>query len=447
MIITRPLRKPFWIIKSFIQKHQKLILFTSLIAAFIFFFAKNLMTLLPRIKADTKIGVVGQYTMNTLPSQISQTISRGLVKVDDSGQITPDMAKSWEILEDETLYRFYLKPDVLWSNGSALKAKDIQLEIPNVTLNYPEEHIIEFQLEESFSPFLTTLSRPLFKNNQVGAGKYTIKKLRYQGPYLKSLELAGTTQNLIYHFYPSHQAAWLGFRLGKVDKLENLIINPLNDQWQKKLDLQQHTNLNQYLAVIFNLNHPQLVSKPLRQALAYAIKNKSPSPETRALTPISPQSWTYNSNVKPYDYNPSQAQELFDSAKEEASISGQLKLTLGTSQSLLSLAESIAQSWQDTLPVKVEVKIINSIEPDFQAILVAQQIPLDPDQHALWHSTQDTNISRYSDLKIDKLLEDGRKISDPDKRQEIYQDFQRFLVEDSPAIFLQHPVTYTISRK
>jgi len=446
MIITRPLRKPFWIIKSFIQKHQKLILWTSLIAAFIFFFAKNLLLLLPRIKPSTKIGVVGQYTMNTLPSQISQTISRGLVKVNDSGQITSDMAKSWEILEDETLYRFYLKPDVLWSDGSALEAKDIQLDIPNVNLNYPEEHVIDFKLEESFSPFLITLSRPLFKNNQVGAGKYTIKRLRYQGPYLKSLELAGAKQNLIYHFYPSHQAAWLGFRLGEVNKLENLIINPLNDQWQKKLDLQQQINLNQYLAVIFNLNHPQLVSKPLRQALAYAIKDKSPSPETRALTPISPQSWTYNSKVKPYDYNPSQAQELFDSAKEEASISGQLELTLGTSQSLLSLAESIAQSWQDTLPVKIEVKIINSIEPDFQAILIAQQIPLDPDQHALWHSTQDTNISHYSDLKIDKLLEDGRKISDPDKRQEIYQDFQRFLIEDSPAIFLQHPITYTISR-
>ncbi|MCG2691827.1 hypothetical protein L6272_03300, partial [Microgenomates group bacterium] len=94
-----------------------------------------------------------------------------------------------------------------------------------------------------------------------------------------------------------------------------------------------------------------------------------------------------------------------------------------------------------------KVKIVNSIDPDFQALLVAQEIPLDPDQHALWHSTQDTNITHYSDLKIDKLLEDGRKISDQAKRKEIYQDFQRFLLEDSPAIFLSYPTTYTISRK
>jgi len=447
MILTRPFRKPLWIIKSFFEKHQKLILWGTLIGFFLFLFTKNLLPLLPRGKPETKIGLVGQYTINTIPSHIGQSISRGLMKVDQSGQITPDIAKSWEVLEEETLYRIYLKSDVFWNDDSVLKAKDIKLEIPNVAVSYPEDHIIEFKLEESYSPFLVTLSRPLFKNNTISAGDYTIRKIRYQGPYLKSLELVGSKQNLTYRFYPSHQAAWLGFKLGEVNKLENLIINPLNDKWAKKVNLSQKVNLNRYIAVIFNLQHPQLGNKPLRQALAYAVKSKSPSAETRALTPISPQSWVYNDNVKPYRFSSNQAQELFETASEEASISGQLEITLGTSQSLLSLAESIAQSWEDTLPVKVEVKTINSIEPDFQAILIAQEIPLDPDQHALWHSTQDTNISRYSDLKIDKLLEDGRKISDPKKRKEIYQDFQRFLVEDSPAVFLQHPVSYTIERK
>lgn len=447
MILTRPLRKPFWIIKSFIAKHQKLMLWAGLIGIFIFLFTRSLLPLLPRLKPGSKIGLVGQYTMTSLPRHISQSISRGLMKVDDSDQVSPDIVDSWEILEEETLYRFYLKPDIIWSDGSVLKAKDIQLEIPNVTVNYPDSHLIEFKLEESYSPFLTTLSRPLFKNNQIGIGEYTIKQIRYQGPYLKSLELVSSKQSLTYRFYPSHQAAWLGFRLGEVNKLENLIVNPLNDKWQKKVNLEQKINLNQYLAIIFNLQHPQLGNKPLRQALAYAIKDKSSSPETRALSSISPQSWVYNPDVKPYDFNPNQAQELFDTATEEASISGNLEITLGTSQSLLSLAESIAKSWQDTLPVKVEVKIISSIDPDFQAILIAQEIPLDPDQHALWHSTQDTNIAHYSDLKIDKLLEDGRKISDPEKRQEIYQDFQRFLAEDSPAIFLQHPITYTVEKK
>ena len=70
---------------------------------------------------------------------------------------------------------------------------------------------------------------------------------------------------------------------------------------------------------------------------------------------------------------------------------------MGTSDSFLELAETIAKDWENVLDVDVDVKIINSIEPDFQAILIAQEIPLDPDQQALWHSTQETNISHYQD--------------------------------------------------
>jgi len=447
MILTRPLRKPLWILGSFFKKHQKLILGVFLISLLLLFFSKNLLPLLPKLKPTQKIGIVGQYSINNLPQSVSQSISRGLFKINQQGQVVPDVAKSWEVLEDETLYRIYLNPDVIWSDNEILTSKDIIIEIPNVTISYPDDYIIEFKLKEPYSPFLVTLSRPLFKNKTIGIGEYIVKKTKTKGPYLKSLELAGGKQNLTYRFYPSHQAAWLGFQLGEVDKLDNIIINPLSEQWQKKVNLEQQTNFNQYLAIVFNLSHPQLGNKPLRQALAYAIKEKAPNQESRALSSISPNSWAYNPKVKPYNFNSNQAKELFDTATEEASISGKLELSLGTSQSLLDLAESIAKSWEEVLPVKIDVKIINSIEPDFEAILIAQEIPLDPDQHALWHSTQDTNISHYSDLKIDKLLEDGRTISDPKKRKEIYQDFQRFLVEDSPVIFLSHPTTYTISRK
>jgi len=446
MILTRPLRKPLWILGSFFKKHQKLILIAFSLSLFILLFSKNLIPLLPKLKPSEKIGIVGQYTMNNLPLSVSQTISRGLTKTDQNGQVIPDIAKSWQVLEEETLYKIYLNPEILWNDGSILQSEDIQIEIPEVNISYPDKYIIEFKLKEPYSPFLSLLSRPLFKDKTIGIGNYIIKKIKTKGPYLKSLELAGSKQNLTYRFYPSHQSAWLGFKLGEVDQLENIILNPLDDKWQKKVNLEQKINLNQYLAIIFNLQDPQLGNKPLRQALAYAIKEKAPDQELRALSPISPNSFTYNPKVKQYNFNVDQAKELFETATEEASISGKLEISLGTSQPLLTLAESIAQSWEETLPVKVEVKIINFIEPDFQAILIAQEIPLDPDQHALWHSTQNSNISHYSDLKIDKLLEDGRKISDPEKRKEIYQDFQRFLVEDSPAIFLQHPITYTLSR-
>ena len=446
MMLTRPFRKPLWIIRSFVEKHKKLIGAAALIGVVIFLLAKNFIPLLPKIKATKRIGIVGSYSFGNLPYDINQTISRGLTKINVNGEVVPDIAKSWEILEEETLYRVHLKPDSFWSDGSPIVSQDLSLHLPDVETRHPEKYVIEFKLKESYAPFLGLLAQPLWKNQQFGAGNYSIKSLKQRGPTISSISLNGKTQNLDYRFYASYESAWLGFKLGQVDSLTNLIVNPLPQNWQDKVNLTTNTAYHQYLGVVFNLNDPMLSSKPLRQALAYAIANKAPN-QVRALSPISPQSWAYNASVKPYDFNPDQAKELFDRATEEATLSADLTLSLGTSQSLLPRAETIAASWQEVLPIKVEVKIINAIEPNFQAVLIAQEIPLDPDQHALWHSTQPTNLSHFSDLRVDKLLEDGRKTSDQKERRDIYLDFQRFLVEETPVIFLEHPTTYTISRK
>ncbi len=49
--------------------------------------------------------------------------------------------------------------------------------------------------------------------------------------------------------------------------------------------------------------------------------------------------------------------------------------------------------------------------------------------------------------KVDKILEDARRITDLDARRENYLDFQKFLLEDCPAIFLSYPQFFNIERK
>jgi peptide/nickel transport system substrate-binding protein len=94
------------------------------------------------------------------------------------------------------------------------------------------------------------------------------------------------------------------------------------------------------------------------------------------------------------------------------------------------------------------LQVISQIPSDYQAFLAIFDIPDDPDQYSMWHSTQTaTNITHYQNPRIDKLLEDGRSEINIDARKKIYFDFQRFLVEDSPAAFLYYPTTYSIGRK
>ncbi|MBU2052331.1 ABC transporter substrate-binding protein [Patescibacteria group bacterium] len=447
MILTRPFRKPWWWLKSFFKKQQKLILSAAAIGILALVLLRNVLPLLPQLKPKEKIGLVGQYSLNSLPLNLIQNIGRGLFKTSQDGTVLPDLALNWQLSDNDTRYLVTLKRGQLWRDGTPIISSDLSFDLPNVTVGYPDLETVEFKLSQPYSPFLSLLTRPVFKKKTIGAGDYSIKSVEWQGQYLKRLRLNGPNRELDYRFYLSHQAAWLGFKLGEVDRLENLIVNPAGEAWLNKIELKSRLNQQAYLGILFNLSDPNLSNKSMRQALAYAIKDKAPDSASRALSPLSPDSWAYNPNVKPYDFNPGQAKELFDKFTEESSFEGQLELTLGTSASFLQLAETMAQSWQETLGVKVNVKTINSLESDWQVILVAQEIPADPDQFTLWHSTQKTNITHYSDLKVDKLLEDGRQISDQAKRNEIYQDFQRFIVEDSPIIFLSHPTTYTISRK
>jgi peptide/nickel transport system substrate-binding protein len=85
-------------------------------------------------------------------------------------------------------------------------------------------------------------------------------------------------------------------------------------------------------------------------------------------------------------------------------------------------------------------------------LLFGQEVDVDPDRYAQWHSTQvaypGLNFSSYEQMRVDKALEQGRKTLDRNKRIEHYANFQRVLTADVPAIFLYQPVyTFAVSEK
>ena len=160
--------------------------------------------------------------------------------------------------------------------------------------------------------------------------------------------------------------------------------------------------------------------------------------------PISPLSWAYNPQVKEYGYDPTRFKEIMDALPKESKEGINIKLT--TSPSLLSYAEEIARNWNE-VGVPTNVQVTPVIPSEFQVFLTILDIPKDPDQYSLWHTDIPSNISKFSNVRIDKFLEDGRSELNFDARRKIYLDFQRYLLEDLPAAFLYHPVYYTIERK
>jgi len=383
-----------------------------------------------------RIGIAGRFSTDSLPKSVVEQVSMGLTKVNKSGEATAGLAQSWVEDEDGKIWRFSLG-EHRWQDGKKVSSADIDYNFEDVGVRRPDDKTIEFELKSGFSPFPLVVSRVVFRKGLLGTGEWRVGNVEFVGNYIRSLTLKnGSNSRKVYKFYPSEDQVKLAFKLGQIDKMVELISSKPFDEWST-VEVDEIVNYSRFVGVFYNTEDEILASKSFRQALSYAI-DKDSFEGPRATGPISPYSWAYNPQVKGYDYDVGRAKELLEDTAD---------IKLVTTPPLLDIAEKVAGYWRE-IGVATTVQVTSVVPEEFQAFLVMYDIPADPDQYSTWHSEQfGTNISRYKNPRIDKLLEDGRLEMDMDERKKIYLDFQRFLLEDSPATFLFHPVSYTVSRR
>lgn len=391
-------------------------------------------------KPVIKQGIIGTYTETDLPEMATRLLSSGLVIIDKSGTPQPDLAASWESTSEGKVYTVRLKDNLTWADGTPLLATDFSVPFKeSVQQKVIDEKTIEYTLPDSFVPFPTLLNRQVFKaGTYLGTGPYKVTRMRKDGIFVKELIMDSEQENLprvIMRFYPNEKTAKNALKLGEIQALMG-VIEPGELAMERTYKLKYHTNYQQLVTVFFNTADPILSDENLRAALAYS----APSilNEAEAKTSVSPNSWAFNSQVRDYLANNEAAQASFKKIQNKDGLKN-AQITLTTTPSLQSVGEQVIAEW-NKLGVNVVLRIESGIPQNFQALLITQNIPADPDQYALWHSTQvQTNISKVASPRIDKDLEDGRKIPDIEVRKARYQDFQRVLLEQAPAVFLYFP--------
>lgn len=437
------LRYIFRLISAFFLRFRALILIGIGFGVLFFFVIRFLIPLIVGRNVE-RTGLTGRFTITNLPNDILEMVGRGLTKIDKNGNITPDLAESWETPDKGKTWIFKLKNDIFWQDGKKIVSNGISYQFTDVTIERPDNRTIVFKLQNSYSAFPLIVAKPTFEKGLLGSGEWRVKKLSLNGNYIESMTLKNkNNKQIIYKFFPTEERTKLAFKLGEVDLIKDLIDPTPFNTWDK-VKITKTTNTGESVAIFFNTTDKNLAEKSLRQALNYAI-NKSAFGNDRAISPISIDSWAFNPQVKPYKYDHEKAKKIIDDYKKTAKIDS-LELTLTTSPILLSQAEKIAKDWE-AVGVKVKLQVFSNIPGDYQTLLAIFDIPEDPDQYSMWHSTQTaTNITHHQDPRIDKLLEDGRSQINLEDRKKIYLDFQRFLVEDSPAAFLYYPTIFTIKR-
>jgi peptide/nickel transport system substrate-binding protein len=394
-------------------------------------------------------GIVGTYLEEDLPELITNLLSDSLVEVDKTGTPQPKLVKEIKHDKDGKVYTITLADNLFWSDGKEVVSQDILIPIHGISASYPNSKTIEVKLADSFSPFPTLLTKPIFKKEDklTGIGPYKIDSIQKDQIFVKKVVLKpndNSLPDLIIKVYPNEKIAKNALNLGEISAL--IGVNEVSDfSDQKTMSSQSFVNYQQIVTIFYNTQDPILSDENFRVALSFA-SPEIPN-EAVAKTSIPPNSWAYNDQVRDYlsDYESAQTYlKKVQKGKDET-------ITLTATSSLKGVGERVVESWKK-LGIKAVLRVESGIPQNFQALLIAQNIPTDPDQYSLWHSTQkQTNISKLSDPsvspRIDKDLEDGRKITDIDVRKAKYADFQKILLDHAPATFLYFPKYNVVYRK
>lgn len=391
-----------------------------------------------------RIGVIGDFTPSTLPLSVQEEISFGLTILAPDGTAGPGLASSWETSDGGKHYVFHLRSDRLWHNGKPVESKDINYNIRDVLFSAIDNHTLSVTLKEPFSPFPTLVAKPIFGPGLRGFGPYRVASIKLKAEAVSSITLIpfSDPKKLAkeYRFYRTEAQAITAYKLGDIDRIEDLADVSDLTSWGKTAIIPK-TRYDRMVTLFFNGKDSRFTEKNFRLALAYSMPDFK---QERAYSPIAKTSWAYSDNVRHFNHDPQVAQKLL---KNSAVASDSGSLMISTFSPYLDVAQAIAKSWSQ-IGMSAGVTVINDLSSGYQILLTAQNIPPDPDQYPFWHSTQDsTNITHYVNVKIDKLLEDGRKESDVEARKKIYADFAKRLVDDAPAVFLYYPTTYTVERK
>lgn len=396
------------------------------------------------VKVTLEEGIVGTYTEDNLPPIVTKLLSQGLLNVDPSGRIEPALVSSWESNPEATIYTLKLRDNAFWVDGTPVEASDIDVSIGGAELSVLDEKTLQFKVVDSYSPFLSLLDRPVFKKgSKVGTGPFKIVRTKKSQIFVSRVFLESADKelpNLVIRFFDSEEAAKASFKLGEVDSL--ISINDIDEfKNQKTVKEWSKTNYQQLVTIFYNTRDPVLSDENIRLALSFAAP--SIPGETEAKTSIPPISWAFNPLVKDYLDNKDQ----FDAYLKKVQQGKDSTITLTATTFLKDVGKQVVEAWKER-GLKAELKIESGIPQNFQALLITQNIPEDPDQYSLWHSTQiQTNVSKYESKRVDKDLEDGRKVSDMEVRKARYQDFQKILLDESPATFLYFPKFQAIYRE
>jgi peptide/nickel transport system substrate-binding protein len=348
----------------------------------------------------------------------------------------------------------------------------IKFTLPEINAIFPElasVYIVPKHILEDVS--LGEMPFDVFSRNPIGSGPYRIYRSEPNIVYLQSSSYFNPQpkiSNIVVRIYSDPEGLESAFRSGLLDAA--LLANNSDSDFVNEYSSSYNINvLNlpyRERILFFNLRKEKFQSESLRRGIAFLIDKEQLLEESGieglvSNGPIYEKNWAYSTVPDYISYNPEEAVKILKNAgytRNETNGYFEDEDDKLLTFTISYLENDINEKLLNTLKSLLNDEgIIVNLEPltysqltqeilatrNFEVLMYEIEVTVDPDQYNLWHSLQkeypNLNLSGYEFSRVDILLEEGRRIIDKDERKEDYELFQKYLIQDMPAIFLYRP--------
>lgn len=368
-----PSKKQWTQIFKILSSREKTALFiclglflSSLLTLLVVFYDKNT-EIQPAIGGKYAEGMVGSPRfINPIYAQGSdvdrslvEIIFSGLMKYDNEGKLTPDLAENVEIKEDGRVYEVYLKKNLSWHDSQPLTIDDIIFTVKTiqnsdfksplrgnylgVEVEKINEESVRFKLKTPYAGFLERLTLKILPKHiwenispqnflltnynlrPVGSGPYKFRELTQNSSNkIISLSLVrfkdAHIAQIIFKFFDTEKELIEAAKQGKIDGFS--VSNPEYYSIFFNKEINEHSlYLPRYFAVFLNPDKSRFLSdEKIRKALNFGIDKKE-IVEKILLgkaqivdSPILPQIFGFDAPSKIYEFNTEAAEELLRGA-------------------------------------------------------------------------------------------------------------------------------------
>lgn len=305
---------------------------------------------------------------NAPDRDIDRLLFGSLVKFDARGLAVADLAESWGISQDGTLYNFSLRPNLVWQDGKPLTADDVIFTVTLLRSDSPlipedvrnfwkdvvavrlSDTLLQFRLPEAFAPFLDYLTFGIlpkhlldgvsvdqmpdnaFSLKPVGSGPYRLDHLIIANNQVEGVAMLANDKyyagkpyidQIIFRYYSDGPSTLLAYKAGEVQGIGK-VTQDILPQVLAEPGLSVYSARQPNLTMVYlntqSSDAPYLGDPELRRALMLGLNRQRmvnsifQGQATLAVGPVMPGTWAFYDGLEQLDYDPDSAKQALTKA-------------------------------------------------------------------------------------------------------------------------------------